>query len=118
MKFAVVGSRTIDSEEYVYTILDKSITTNDEVITGGARGIDSIAEKYCKEKNIKCTVIRPIDESIKAHYLYRNVEMVTLCDRIIVIWDGQSRGTRFTMDYAAARQKPSYVFSNTDMRYE
>ena len=54
MKIAIVGSRNIceaDIEGYV--------STADEIVSGGAKGVDSLAEKYAKEKGIKLTVFLP-----------------------------------------------------------
>ena len=37
--------------------------------------------------------------------LIRNKEMVDIADMVIVIWDGKSRGTKNTIDYATSRGK-------------
>ena len=32
--------------------------------------------------------------------------MVDMCDRVLIVWDGTSRGTKHTADYAQKQGKP------------
>ena len=41
----------------------------------------------------------------KAAPILRNHEMVDLADRVLVVWDGESRGTKDTIAYAKQQQK-------------
>ena len=50
-------------------------------------------------------IIRPINPANKLDYLFRNIEIITKADRIIAFWDGKSKGTKFVIDYAKARNK-------------
>ena len=102
----ITGSRNITNKEEVFSILKKEIKNDtDTVIHGGAVGVDSITEEFCKKNKIVSYVIRPVRTDIKEYYLHRNAEMVGMCDRVIVIWNGISRGTKFTGDYAKVRKK-------------
>lgn len=38
--------------------------------------------------------------------LIRNKLIVEECDCLLAFWDGQSRGTKFTLDYAKEKDKP------------
>lgn len=112
MKILITGSRSIKDEKKVFDILDSvnnEILPNgkrwcpfDLVIHGGAEGVDSLAEKWCEKNHINSKIIRPIN-SDKISYLFRDVEMITMVDFVIVIYDGISKGTKFTLDYAKAR---------------
>lgn len=56
MKIAIVGSRTFKDyavlEDFIgKTNADKNITI-DTVISGGARSVDALAERYAKEHDI------------------------------------------------------------------
>ena len=71
------------------------------IISGGASGIDSLAEKYADEKRLSKLILRP-KYNLYGKYapLKRNEEMVDICDMVLVIWDGLSKGTKHTIDYA------------------
>lgn len=98
MKLLIVGSRSI-------TDFDISTFIPDDVeliISGGARGIDTLAEQYADKMKISKLVLRPDYKKYKRGApLKRNEEMVDLCDKVLVFWDGVSRGTKHTIDYAS-----------------
>ena len=97
MKLLVAGSRRI--KEYDLEKLVPKQTTL--IITGGAEGIDAIAEEYADKKRISKLVLRPrYDLYGKGAPLKRNEEMVEICDMALVIWDGKSRGAGYTIKYA------------------
>ncbi len=105
MKIGFTGSRSIIKlTEEMLSVLDK-VKNDDIIIHGGAIGADSLIREWCNLNNIAQEIIRPINPSNKSHYLYRNIEVITKCDKLIVFWDGESRGTKFTMDYAKSRNK-------------
>ena len=97
MKLLVAGSRSI--KEYdLQGLVPEGVTL---IITGGASGIDEIAEEYADKKRISKLVLRPrYDLYGKAAPLKRNEEMVEICDMVLVIWDGRSRGSRYTIEQA------------------
>lgn len=102
MKLLISGSRNI-------TAFDLSLYVPSEtsvIITGGAKGIDSLAEKYAKEHNIDTIIIKP-QYDLYGRYapLKRNEEMVNLADKVLIIWDGSSRGTKYTADFAQKQNK-------------
>jgi len=109
MKIAIIGSREFKNKELVEKILAKVLTGiingGVEVITGGARGVDAWVKEFCEKDCTLCKIIRPINPSNKLDYLFRNVEIITLADKIIAFWDGKSKGTKFVIDYAKARGK-------------
>lgn len=97
MKILIAGSRKIksfDLSEYV----PKSASL---IISGGASGIDSVAEAYADKHRISKLIMRPEYNLYgKGAPLKRSEQMVDLADLVIVIWDGVSRGTKHTIDYA------------------
>ena len=104
----VSGSRSIKGDigrHIVFGILNKHITKDGPVIQGGAGGVDSIVHEWCSINAVECVTLRPISPTPVINYLYRNVEMITIASKILCIWDGQSRGTKFVIDYAQARKK-------------
>ena len=103
MKLLIVGSRSIktfDLSEYVSSDIDV-------IISGGADGIDSVAEEYADKKKLSKIIIRPrYDLYGRAAPIKRNEIMVDMADEMLVIWDGVSRGTKYTADYAKTKNKP------------
>lgn len=96
MKVMVAGSRGLSVPIDKYMPPETTL-----IISGGAFGIDRCAEVYAKKMNIPIKIIRP---DYKTHGkkapLVRNEEMVDMADLVIAIWDGHSRGTKYTIDYA------------------
>lgn len=111
MKIAIIGSREGFEEDFIYKKLDELILPAFEneisirIITGGARGVDEDAEHWSQYRGVPIKIIRPINPANKLDYLFRNVEIITEADEIIAFWDGKSRGTKFVIDYATARDK-------------
>ncbi len=65
-----------------------------EIISGGAKGVDTMAERYASENNLLLTVIRPdYDTFDKAAPIIRNSSIVARADFVLVLWDGSSRGS-------------------------
>lgn len=105
IKILVTGSRTFGRWDLVKEYFKKQ-TEPFEIIHGGAQsGGDMWANIYAKRNHIKSTIIRPVRTDIKTYYLHRNAEMVGMCDKVVAFWDGESRGTKFTIDYAISRGK-------------
>lgn len=99
MKIAIVGSRNL----YPKIKINRSI---DEIISGGAQGVDSAAKEYAKKHGIKFTEIAPdYERHGRGAPFIRNREIVDSCDVLYIYWDGKSRGTKFTMDYAKKANK-------------
>ncbi len=115
MKIAIVGSREGFKDGFVYPKLNKYYDPNDPskntFITGGARGVDEMVKNYANELKIPLEIIKPINPASKIDYLFRNVEIITKADKIIIFWNGTSRGTKFVIDYAKARGKEVEIIS-------
>jgi len=104
MKILITGSRNWKNEGLIEDFL-LNLPSGVTIIHGGAPGVDSIAETKCKAIGVPTILIRPINPKIASYYLHRNAEMIGMCDEVVAFWDGESRGTKFTMDYAKARGK-------------
>ena len=103
MKVAIIGSRTLvieNLEEY----LPQNTT---EIVSGGAKGIDSSARDFAGKHNIKLTEFLPQYQKYgKAAPIVRNREIVTYSDMVIAFWDGKSRGTKSVIDLCKKQNKP------------
>ncbi len=106
MKLLVVGSRSITNIDIAPYIPKDT----DTIISGGANGIDTLAEQYADKHKLSKIIIRPRYALYRRGApLIRNKEMVNICDKILVFWDGKSRGTKNTIDYAKQLSKPIEV---------
>ena len=93
MKIAVIGSRNISVID-----LKGHISNCEEIVSGGAVGVDSCAEKYAEENGLKLTVFLPQYERYgRAAPIIRNKQIVDYADKIIAFWDGKSKGTDFVI---------------------
>ncbi|WP_317855159.1 hypothetical protein [Chakrabartyella piscis] len=96
MKLAVIGSRslTLDISPYI----PENVT---EIISGGAKGIDTCAEQYADAHKISKHIILPQYNRYKRGApIKRNEEMIQLCDMVLAFWDGKSKGTESSIAYA------------------
>lgn len=79
-------------------------------VSGGARGADTYAREFAQKNNLPLQEFLPeYDKYGKRAPLTRNKLIVEACDCLIAFWDGQSRGTKFTIDYAVQMGKPVKV---------
>lgn len=113
MKIAIIGSRTFVDEQRGKERINKILTDNNilvnEVISGGAKGADSIAEIFAKENNIPITIFKP-DWSIGRHAgLLRNSQIIDECDVVIALWDGKSNGTKDSIKKAEKSGKKVFI---------
>lgn len=89
MKIAIVGSshlsevEEMDARKYCAMILQQALKDNliiDLVlISGGAKGVDTIAEEIAKGLDIKTEIFKPLEQN-KDHYRIRNQKIAHACD--------------------------------------
>lgn len=102
MKLLIIGSRTITDFD-----LSGCIPKDAElIISGGAKGIDTLAEQYADSHGVEKLIVRPEYEKFgRAAPIKRNEKMVDIADEILAIWDGESNGTKYTLNYAMKNSK-------------
>jgi hypothetical protein len=109
MKIAVIGSRTFNDYSLLKEKLDeisKSIQIT-EIISGGAKGADSLAEKYAREKGLLTHIIKPDWEKFgKSAGFRRNQDIINESDFCLAFWDGQSKGTLHSIELAKKKGIP------------
>ena len=95
MKLAIIGSRGItlnDIEKY----LPQEIDAFDEIVSGGAKGVDTAAAKFAKENGIVLT------EFLPDYKLYGRgaplKQIAEYADEALAFWDGASRGTAYSIE--------------------
>lgn len=114
MKYAIVGSRGFLEYKIMEKFLNK-FGDIDEIISGGAKGADSMAELYAREKGIKLTIFPADWEKYgKSAGMIRNKDIINNCDVCVAFWDGISKGTKNSISLAQKQNKMVYI-KNIDL---
>jgi hypothetical protein len=113
MKIAIIGSRNIEDERPIINVLNelKNITS---IVSGGAKGVDTIAEKWALSKGIETDIIKPNYAMFKIKKLAplaRNEEIILKCDLVLAFWDGKSKGTAHAIRIAQKLNKPINIYT-------
>jgi len=106
MKLAIIGSRSLKQCE-IERYLPEGIS---EIVSGGAKGVDILAEDYARKRGIAVKVFLPDYRRYrKGAPLKRNEEIAEYADEAIAFWDGKSKGTAHTIALFRRRGKPVHV---------
>lgn len=110
VRMAIVGSRGISNiniEEY----LSQIPVEIECIISGGARGVDTLAAHYAEEKGIKLLTFLPnYQKHLQGAPIRRNELMAKECSVLVAFWDGKSKGTKHIINYAQKLGKRVYVY--------
>lgn len=109
MRVGVIGTRYFENYELLKETLNN--LEIDVVISGGAKGADSLAEKWANDNGIELIVHKPDWSLGKRGAALRNQKIVNDSDIIVAFWNGVSRGTKMTMDMAKSAGKPVKIIS-------
>lgn len=114
--YGVIGSRTWKSEAVVFRTLDAGLAKGKiaKIVSGGAKGADSIAEKWARTRKVPCEVFNILADDVKAKGRraaphVRNQRIVDACDILLAFWDGESTGTKSTIQKAFAAGKSVFA---------
>ena len=101
LRVIVAGSRRITSYEAVARALDNSPFSITVLLSGGSKGVDTLAEAWARKQGIPIERF-PLNWKLyrKSAPLIRNCEMAKDADAFLALWDGYSSGT-VGMIYAA-----------------
>lgn len=100
MKLAVIGSRSFNDYKALSECLSR-FTDITAIVSGGAKGADSLAERYAFDNGIETIIFIP---DWKRHGrgagMIRNKAIVSAADVIVAFWDGTSKGTKNSIELA------------------
>ena len=107
------------SRDITFVDLDRFINPKHvgAVVTGGAAGVDTIAEHWAKKHNLEWICYLPQwDIYGKKAGMIRNIEMLQFADVLISFWDGKSAGTKQALEYCIKHNIPyiCHLFQNLD----
>ena len=102
MKLAVIGSRGLLVKN-LGDYLPQNVT---EIVSGGARGIDTCAREYALIHGIKLTEFLPeYSKYGREAPLKRNLLIIDYADEVLAFWDGRSKGTKYVMEQCRKKKK-------------
>lgn len=113
MKVAIVGSRGFTDYNLLCEVMPGLDVSVSQIISGGARGADSLAEKYATDNDIPVLVF-PADWDLgKNAGFVRNQLIVDACDVLVAFWDGKSKGTLDSISKGRRKNKNVIVINYT-----
>lgn len=101
MRVIIAGSRNITNLNVVLNAVAKAQFKITTVVSGGARGVDTLGEQFAQ--NVGIPVERYMaewDVHGKSAGYKRNMVMAKNADALIAIWDGVSKGTEHMIKIA------------------
>lgn len=106
-KVIIAGSRDITNYAYISKKMDailRNVKEDIEIVSGGARGVDCLGERYARERGYAIKQFIPDWDGLGrgAGYI-RNAEMADYADACVVFWDRASKGSK--MMYETAKKK-------------
>lgn len=95
MKIAVIGSRGLRVDDLENYIPEGTV----EIVSGGARGVDTSEKEYALLHGLKLTEYLPeYSRYGRSAPLQRNITIIESVDLVLAFWDGKSRGTKYVID--------------------
>ncbi len=111
VKVAIVGSRDYKWLTRVIQVVNE-LPDGSTVVSGGARGVDSIAESTARGRGLHVeSHIAEWDKYGKSAGMIRNSKIVRDCSVVIAFWDGKSKGTLDTITKATLAGKTVIIES-------
>lgn len=124
-RLLITGSReaTADMLRMAYSAVERAKANDWQIIVGDADGIDkqviyaccwlNVPFQFCGitlyPRNTCCTSHLNNYTQVRGNYLARDRYMAHRCHRVFAIWNGISRGTKYTYDYVRNLGKPGDI---------
>lgn len=103
VKVIIAGGRDFDNYDLLKSTCDYLLQYyyDIEIVSGAAKGADSLGERYAKEKGYPIKQF-PADWDAhgKSAGYKRNSDMADYGNALIAFWDGKSKGTKHMIDLA------------------
>jgi hypothetical protein len=113
MRLLICGSRGFTSYPLLLKVIRENKLEPDEIISGNARGADTLGELYAEQNKIP---VKIFPAEWKDHYgkfdrgagFKRNLKMIEYIKRfpdsvVLAFWDGNSTGTKHSIDCAKSQ---------------
>lgn len=112
-RVAVVGSREFKNYAQLSKVLSEYLSYEDELVSGGALGADSMAQRYAKEHGHAIHIYYPRWENGKSAGFARNKRIVENADVVFAFYQKgrfQQGGTANTAMWARKLEVELYEF--------
>lgn len=115
-RLLVCGSRGITDKDWIFSQIESywyehlACYSDPIMIEGAARGVDLIAKAYAVENNWEVEEYpAEWDKYGRGAGYIRNDIMVKAADEVLILWDGESRGTKNDIDLCKKYNKPHKI---------
>jgi hypothetical protein len=108
-KVIIAGSRGFSNykllrEQCNKYLREKRRTCNIIIVSGHARGADTLGEKYAQDEGFDLEIYPAQWKKLGKQAGYRrNEQMAEVADALIAFWDGESKGTKHMIDIMNAK---------------
>lgn len=102
MRIGIIGGRDFSDFSLLTGHMGKYLSEVSLVVSGGAKGADSLGEQWAKKNEIEILIFHPAKPK-KSAYFARNRQIVENSDLIVAFWNGKSSGTHYTLRYAESK---------------
>lgn len=110
LKIAIVGSRDYANLPQIRHYV-QSLPRGTIIVSGGARGVDSVAEAAAVECGLQTLIFYPDwDKHGRSAGFIRNNDIIKSSDIVVAFWDGVSRGTLSSINLAKKYGKPLVIY--------
>lgn len=111
MKLIIAGGRDLKpSYQFILSAINMlGISNISEIVCGGAQGVDSEGEHFASHMDLPVKYFpADWDKYGKAAGPIRNGQMANYADALLLIWDGDSKGSKNMRYSMADKEKPIY----------
>ena len=112
--YGIVGNRSGFTYSQVRSKLQKhNITANDEIITGGAIGVDTHAQRYAQEIGATLIIFYPNPNvNSPQRYFDRNIKIAEYLDELIAFNKKDWSGTTHTINKTRELDKKVTIYGD------
>jgi dissimilatory sulfite reductase (desulfoviridin) alpha/beta subunit len=116
-KVIIAGSRGFSNYKFLREqcnkyLREKRKTCNIIIVSGHARGADTIGEKYAQDEGFDLEIYPAQWKKLGKQAGYRrNEQMAEVADALIAFWDGESHGTKHMIDIMTNKGLPTKVIN-------
>lgn len=119
---AIVGSRSFSNLNLLNEVMSEIIKKEGNftnVVSGGAKGCDTLANEWATSNDVNMIVFLPKYENYPSKKKWmapkeRNTLIVENSDIVLAFWDMKSTGTKDTIDKSVERNKKVYLYDITE----
>ncbi|MBV5326156.1 MAG: DUF2493 domain-containing protein [Chlorobium sp.] len=80
--------------------------SSSKIVSGGAKGADTLAENYAREYQIDTLIFKPDYKKYgRVAPIIRNATIIDNANIVVAFWNGKSKGTKNAIDNAKRKMK-------------